>query len=635
MKINFKITHLCGIMLLVVVLSSCNYLSVSPTETAGFKDVMKDENSALNFIYSCYAGLANLYGDTQGCYWASVDECGNPPTWNWPSEIVSRGELTSTTTSSLSNVPWNICYENLGQCHLFTKALNELNPSGVTDSDKTRWEGEIYFLQAFYHQILLNAYGPIPLVTHWYSENTSISNLPARSPYDFCLDSISAWYDKAASMLPATVSEDELGRATSTACKALKARLLLYAASPLWNGSFPYPNWANKDGQKLVDNTYDPTKWQKALDACNDAITFATTNGNRALFDLATSEIIRKSQNVPLPPIANTDTTFKERVMLMRYLMTTTEDQGNKETIYGVLGNNLAGYPWNAIPYGVTTYNGSPTGGYGSLDPYLYTMEHFYTSGGKLPENDPNFYSESEWLNSAGLSNSDIIKLNVNREPRYYAWLSFDGDTYSAFLSNGSPLVIHDRVSTQVGYNPDLYKSDENVTGFWTKKFVQPNIQWRSSDGGVSILMPPYPVIRLSELYLDRAECYAALGKTDNALADLNVIRERAGISDLTTDDVTSNMTLMDWVRNERFIELWGEGQRYFDLRRWCLAPQYLKAGTREGLNILQQKNPSFSTFNQIVKVNQQFEWLTRMYLLPIADSEVYSDPQLVQAPGY
>lgn len=633
MKINIKWAHLFWVVLSVIVFSSCNFLNVAPPETVGWKDVMKDRESALGFLYSCYTTVATVTNNDGG-YYASTDEYAQPPLWDHDGQIVAWNELTSTSASSISSLPWNNCYNNLGQCHLFTKALNELNPNGVTDSDKVRWRGEMYFLHAFYHNVLLNTYGPIPLMTYWYSENTPTSQLPARSPYDVCVDSIVTWLDKAAAMLPATVSEDELGRATSTACKALKARVLLYAASPLWNGSFPYPNWENKDGQKLVDTKYDASKWQKALDACNDAITFATTEGGRSLFNLSTSESIRNAEGVPLPSIANEDSAFEKRVMLMRYLMTTSEDQGNKETIYGAITSSE--YPaGDEIPHDVTTYNGSPVGGWDGNSPYLYTMEHFYTSSGKLPEKDPNFLPESQWLNSAGLSNSDVINLNVNREPRYYAWLSFDGDNYSAFLSNGSSLVMHGRVSSKQGYNPDLYNRDNNVTGFWVKKWVQPNLKWRSTDNGVNWNLPAFPIIRLAELYLDRAECYAALGQTDKALADLNIIRERAGIPDLTTADISSNMTLMSWVQNERFIELWGEGQRYYDLRRWCLAPQYLKAGVRQGLNMMQTKDPSFSVFNQIVNVNQPFEWVDRMYLMPIQDSELYSDPQLVQAPGY
>ena len=104
----------------------------------------------------------------------------------------------------------------------------------------------------------------------------------------------------------------------------------------------------------------------------------------------------------------------------------------------------------------------------------------------------------------------------------------------------------------------------------------------------------------------------------------------------LKESDITSDMTMMDWVRNERFIELWGEGHRFYDVRRWMIAPQVLRAGAREGLNVLGAgMNPSASDLNQRTVVNQQFQWSNRMYLWPIKSDEIYNNPQLVQAPEY
>ena len=91
--------------------------------------------------------------------------------------------------------------------------------------------------------------------------------------------------DTAATILPAVRETDDLGRATSTICKALKARVLLCAASPLWNGSFPYPNWKNVNfetpgyGMDLVSTTYDRSKWERALTAAQEAIWAAAKSG--------------------------------------------------------------------------------------------------------------------------------------------------------------------------------------------------------------------------------------------------------------------------------------------------------------------------------------------------------------------
>lgn len=93
---------------------------------------------------------------------------------------------------------------------------------------------------------------------------------------------------------------------------------------------------------------------------------------------------------------------------------------------------------------------------------------------------------------------------------------------------------------------------------------------------------------------------------------------------------------MMDWVRNERFIELWGEGHRFYDVRRWMIAPQVLRASVREGLNVQGAgMNPTFNELNQRTVVNQQFQWSNRMYLWPIKSDEIYNNPQLVQAPEY
>ena len=132
---------------------------------------------------------------------------------------------------------------------------------------------------------------------------------------------------------------------------------------------------------------------------------------------------------------------------------------------------------------------------------------------------------------------------------------------------------------------------------------------------------------------MNLAECYAALDRTGDALAQLNVIRRRAGVKELTQNDL-STMSLTEWIRNERFVELYQEGHRYYDVRRWCIAPDVLKAGVRYGMNGM-VIDPSFEEFNQPTLINQPIQWNNRQYLAPILNSEIYSNPQLEQAPGY
>jgi hypothetical protein len=117
----------------------------------------------------------------------------------------------------------------------------------------------------------------------------------------------------------------------------------------------------------------------------------------------------------------------------------------------------------------------------------------------------------------------------------------------------------------------------------------------------------------------------------------LNPIRKRAGIPELTQEMITtSGKDIIEWVRAERFVELWGEAIRYNDVRRWMIAPVQLRANAREGLNVQENvTNPSFEEFNRRTIIRQAFQWEDRMYMLPISNLEIYSARKLVQAPNY
>ena len=474
--------------------------------------------------------------------------------------------------------------------------------------------------------------------------------------------------DDAANVLPATRSTEDLGRATSTICKCLKARVLLYAASPLWNGSFYKADWQNKNyetpdyGKELVSNSYDREKWTRALTACQEALTAAKAAGHE-LFDIETANKKAERDGVELSfiPGKEEDTPenqeFKERVRMFQYLITANEGDNNKEIIWGQRidsdVNNGGEATDSRLPNRVVKKSdGSWAGGWAGLAPTLYAVQHFYTENGELPEQDTDFYPKSEWysrfyegtsspeLATNGLDGedvkNDIIKMHAKREARFYAWIVFDGTQYSSKINNGNPLWINLKNTNTNGYNTSNTRNCAG-TGYLSKKFIDPNIYF-GADGTRQHTAPRRPLIRMAELYLNLAECYAALDNEGEALANLNEIRRRAGISELTGSDVTGSMTLTDWVRNERFVELFEEGHRYYDLRRWAIAPQMLKAGMRYGLDGL-RVNPSFEEFNKPTLVNQPFKWDDRLYLLPVWSrtgmDELYSNPQLVQAPGY
>jgi len=625
------------------ILTSCNYLDVMPPEQVTADDTMVDEQTALGFLYSTYEGVktATPFGYTK--WEGSADEYVKPPLWEEGDQRLAWNRLNGSSTVDT----WGHCYGYIGQCHLFLREIDRANPTGVTEEQKTEWRAEVEFLKAYYHARLLEMYGPVPIMNTYPSQNIATEEIPGRSHYDYVVDFIVEKLDEVENILPAVRRDDsEWGRATSAVAKAVKARVLLYAASDLWNGKFPHVNWVNQNyetpgyGNELVSHTYDPAKWERALEASLEALEYAENQGGRKLMGVQEANSIAAAQNVPLPyvPGVNSDTEegkdFLERVRLMRYLSNSYETDGNKEIIWG-LNNPDNNLNWAPLPIRIIYRNNNWEHGYGAMAPTLYTVEHFYTANGKLPEKDRTFTGKSNWFQSANIDDRpEIINLNVQREPRFYAWLSFDGDDYSSLMVAGQPLRLDMRSNEAHGWSPAQFNRDYSVTGYMTKKYTQPNYNFGSSSGD-NRKNYPHPMYRLAELYLNIAECYAALENTAEAINYLNPVRERAGVPALTIADVTDDMSIMDWVRNERFIELWAEGSRYYDVRRWMIAPKQLKAGAREGLNVEEKENPSLEEFNQRTTVNQPFQWDTRMYIMPILNSELYSNPQLVQAPGY
>ena len=200
-------------------------------------------------------------------------------------------------------------------------------------------------------------------------------------------------------------------------------------------------------------------------------------------------------------------------------------------------------------------------------------------------------------------------------------------------MCDGSPLRINLRDGNKQGYNPTLFNRDYTVTGYISKKYTAPEIRISSVTGKDNRKNYAKPLFRLAELYLNLAECAAHLNKTDDVLFYLNEIRDRAGVPLLTSENI-GNASLVDLVLQERFVELYQEGFRYHDIRRYLKGRERQSPQCYEGLNAM-VVGPGFSEFNTRTRIAQPFNWNDRMYLLPIPQKDIYSNSQMEQAPGY
>ena len=241
----------------------------------------------------------------------------------------------------------------------------------------------------------MQAYGPVVI-----SDQLLDSDAPAeemmqtRRPYDECVERVAAFFDKALEYLPDSYNDSNLGRATSITAEALKARLFLYAASPLYNGNTDYADFKNKaefGGEQLISTTYDKEKWKKALDQYEKAITKAESKNFR-LYEYT----------------GNTSglTDFDKAVANSRYKIAAGWDSpeliwpytGRKETL-----GYSNGFNYHAILHGISNET-VPIGGLGTT---LWTARLYLTKNGKEIDKDPNY----DYTNCMQVDNDEVLKL--------------------------------------------------------------------------------------------------------------------------------------------------------------------------------------------------------------------------------
>ena len=651
MRKNIKTGISAIVASLLIGVSSCNYLEVVPIEQPDLDDMMVDSRSTLEYLYSCYGYMQNVanisplrYNGIEG----GADEFVVPQTLNEMSSAAQYNNITPVNAYSLKDhYPWRGLYESIGYCNQFLNSIKTNCPEEVTPQERLQYIAEATYLKAYYHFRLMQLFGPIPIMDTFLPSDTPKGDFPGRSHFDYCVNYVIDLCDEALSGLPPSYTAAYYGRATTSACKMLKARVLLLAASPMYNGEFPAKGWKNTNfetpgyGNELVSYTYDSSKWQTALDACLDAIETAEGAGHK-LFDMDAIDAIIANYDLPLPLIpGSVSDEFKKRVLMLRFQMIAQPDEGNREAIWSMVKAN-----WDmsqaSIPHFFMKTNDGITnlGQWSILSPTIYTITHFFTANGVIPEEDNAFPSEDQWYEVATGNTNNVINLCVGREPRFYANLSFNGDQYSSVIANGKETILDFTDPEGAGYNTTLFgNNNNNVTGFLNKKWVHPNIRftgvgWGSNMGNMNNYATP--LMRLGELYLMAAECYAHIdGGTTKGLEYLNKIRKRAGIPEWTETKLgAAGKTLLDAVLEERFVDLYYEGQRFHDIRRYCKGREYLSKHCYQGLDAYRYA-PTLEQLNTVVQIDQPFDWDDRLYLMPIPDSELYSNPQLVQAPGY
>lgn len=533
----------------------------------------------------------------------------------------------------------------------------------LTQVEKADMKGQMRFIRAYAYWSLIRHFGPVPLIPE-HGLDVSLSyeelSLPRAS-----LDEIVEFIDQdlviAARSLPMTRTVNNMGRPTRGAALALRARILLWVASPLMNGNKDLFNVKDNHGRQLVPQEYDESKWAKAAAAAKEVM-------DLGLYELYTIEPDPDTPEYERPPYnakysdknfpdgwANVDpylsykSIFDGTIIGSKNpeLIFTRTSRGNEQINHWVSncmprtlsGSNLIGVSQKQIDAyymdnGQTVQEAKATG--------YYKEDGFTTSDNPLnPGGAPFLPANVSWQ-------------YAHREPRFYASIAYCGSIWVCASANEAQYR-----NKQIFYYRDLndgkqgFKEDCPLTGIGFKKFV--NDEDAFTQGGYR-MDKTENTIRYAEMLLIYAEALNELtpgqsytvekynGETMTVQRDVNEIRSamkpirmRAGVPDFD-DVVYENQELFRTaLKRERQIELVGENCfRYYDLRRWkdaLLEENQPLMGCN--INISDDETRIQEFYRPTVVASMPKVFTQRMYLWPFPDKELKRNVNLTQNPDW
>lgn len=652
-KLN-KILSILVIILGVTSVTSCDkYLNVVPDDGIASLDMAFNlRSSAIDYLATCYSYMpidGNVMSDSAMLTGDEIWDLVGRVTSSWqttrvPNTFFNIARGFQSASKVYAN-DWADMYQGIRCCDILVDNVD--NVPDMTTEEKNQWKAEATFLKAYYHFNLVRKWGPVPVIKESLPIDSDVETVRVyRENIDTCFNYILRLLDKAAPDLPLVPeSSDMYGRITRTACKALKAKVAVFAASPLFNGNEEESALVDNKGRMLFPEKTDDEKlerWEYAVQACKDAIDIC----EEANIHLYGMDNISFRVTDSLKRTLSLRNAFNQRQ--------TAQDPGEvvwANTQYDANGSYLAFEQWT-MP-NLTTYDHT-TGGYRFIGVPLKIVDQFYTNNGLPINND---------LSWAGVNTQEVVsppldhrfylyegyptvRQNVGREPRYYSFLAFDGGTWYGEISNFNDIQSDKMRYLQCRSGGPQGKSGGEVgpvTGYFAKKMYPYQCNFTAANTFVSHWFQ-WPIIRLTDLYLLYAEAInEAEGPNGEHREDLfkylNAIRERAGIPDVKTSwDNFSNSPgyystkygMRNIIHRERLIELCFESQRFWDIRRWKEAPAEYKKGIY-GYTVTASNPEDYYVKKQIA--TQVFG--LKDYFWPIYTYYLERNPNLVQNLGW
>jgi hypothetical protein len=557
-------------------LISCDdFLDRAPSVNLDEEKVFTNFVNAQAFQADIYSGLTsrfNAVGDYQPVPLASAADESESNAGYHGTKPFNMGTYNGND-ANISHY-----YTAIRKANLFLKNVDKIPfPDSKT---KDQLIGEVYFLRAFYYNEMLKRFGGMPLLTEVDLFVPGDDLMRPRDTYRDCFAFIMDDLKKAIGMLPVILNTNEYGRATKGAAMALKARVLLYAASPLfshktgiWGMDGTVDDWYEKDGKAW---------WLKAAEAAKAVIDLTDESG-KPVYAMYQTGAENKSDDY-------------ERLFFKR------REHGNNEVIF---------YKHEA-PIGFTNDQinvwmpGGDFGGAGAVQPTQDFVDLFEMSNGK-------YIDEA----GSGYNDKDPYK---NRDPRFYKIIIYHGSSWQG--------TTMDLSTTSAQFPTGTF-----LTGYFVRKYVPEEVKKNTSTTSYH----NWIYFRLAEMYLNYAEAMNEVeGPTQRVRDAVNTVRARSGVIALPADLTSDKKSMRQRLQRERAIELCFEEHRWWDARRWStgeegeLATEWFGGQMNRMVITKSGNNVNFSKEAYYTRI---FQPHNNLYQIPLG--EMYKNPLFVQNPGY
>jgi hypothetical protein len=650
-----KIITIALIIGLSFTFTRCDFLDIVPDNTVEVGSLFENREKALSALSTCYRYLPNfekLHSSMSlaGDKWVGrLDAAVADARGNTRGEKLMRG--WNNSNDPILNY-WSggggatSLYQGIRVCNIFFENIE--NVPDITPAERADWIAQVKVLKAYYHFYLTRLYGPIVIADKNLEPFSEVDEVrQERQSVDSCFNYSlklinEVLYDENGNPRPDLAVDRDVayyGQIDQINARAIKAQILITRASPLFNGNSEFfSNFKNKQGNTLFPLQYDPEKWKQALDGIKDAIDYAEARGKKLytftgqpkfwdVDNFEKSEIIQYAYNKRFSIVA----------------------PWNEELLWGYSGLDYEGEGGFAHATNMRSVAEPTTASYAWqwLGADYRMDELFYTKNG-VPIEDDNTFEYNNRLEITEIpedtyhkgymqAGEKTIKLHLNREPRFYAWMVVDR---SIWRTHDMANDVKMRYNEYPGGRGSQHTTDFYWTGIGVKKLVHPE---SGTGHWARVVKYPYPIIRLSDLYLMYAEAYNEYyGPGAEAYFYLNKVRETGGLRPI--EEIWSDASIVktpgkhltkeglrDIIHRERIIELSFEGHKYFDVLRWKEADRYFLTPMK-GWNTTGVDPEQF----YVLMTLQPRVWQSpRDYLMPIPLSDINRNPNLIQNPGW